>query len=269
MTTDEMKPGGVAVYVAAPSKHPDVNDGENVTLEQCANDILNGLLLQGVPRIERGFVVHGANVKGKIEIRSYSPMDRHELTAGLPLFTVGMAEIRRPLWLSHRLRYIQVSRGKEWGRLIRGIRTLLLANRVSNEAGARLHQLVRTVEALVKPAQGNSREQFAHRGQALSRANAESREVLLQLYDLRSAVEHLNVPHDVLPGTTEAQRIATANHRTRQADILARFSLIRVLESPIMFNTFRTDADIEEFWRLRDHARADLWGERLDLLAIQ
>ena len=75
LATDGMTKGGLSVYVTTPSAHPDINDGENVALEQRANDLFNGLLLQGVPRIERGFVVHGANLNGDIHIRGYSPME--------------------------------------------------------------------------------------------------------------------------------------------------------------------------------------------------
>jgi len=36
-----------------------------------------------------------------------------------------------------------------------------------------------------------------------------------------------------------------------------------------MFNTFRNDEEIESFWRLQDHARVLLWGERVDIVATQ
>jgi len=124
------------------------------------------------------------------------------------------------------------------------------------------------VEALIKPGIGKSRNHFTHRGQTLAVPNAQTRDVLLELYDLRSAVEHQNIPHDVLPGGTEAQRIALVSHRTRQADALARFSLLRVLEADVLFNTFRTDAQIDNFWGFQDHVRVSLWGTRLDIVAI-
>ena len=133
LATDGMTEGGLSVYVTAPSAHPDINDGENVALQQRANDLFNGLLLQGVPRIERGFVVHGANLNGDIHIRGYSPMEHHYQTAGLD-FMVGMAEVRRAVALAQRIREIEGSQ-TNWKRLIRGIRTLLLANRQSNEVG--------------------------------------------------------------------------------------------------------------------------------------
>ncbi len=139
----------------------------------------------------------------------------------------------------------------------------------ANQSGDRLHQFVRALEAVITPRIGESKSDFAHRGQTLAVANAQTREVLIELYDLRSAVEHLNVPQNALQADTEAERLAVVNRRTRQADTLARASLLRVLESSVMFNIFRRDDEIEDFWRLREHARSLLWGERLDILAIQ
>jgi len=257
------------MYVTAPSAHPEENNGENVALQGRANDLLNGLLLQGVPRIERGFVAHGVNREGSVQIRGYSPMDHHYRTAGIE-FAVGMREVRRALILASRLRQIEDSQEKHWGRLIRGTRTLLLANRQSNEVGDRVHQFVRALEGVIKPRIGGSRNDFAHKGQTLALNNAETRDVLLQLYDLRSHVEHLNVPTDALsPGGTEAQRREIVNRRTRQADALARFAFIRILESPELLEMFRTDAQVGTFWRTDYRQRVRLWGDRLDILAIR
>ena len=74
------------------------------------------------------------------------------------------------------------------------------------------------------------------------------------------------------PGLVECtaqEPIALVNRRTRQADLLARFALLRVLESPTMFNIFRTEQQIQEFRQLDDAERESLWGDRLDILAIQ
>jgi hypothetical protein len=79
----------------------------------------------------------------------------------------------------------------------------------------------------------------------------------------------MNVPHEVLPGDTVEERIALVSHRTRQADALARFSLLRVLETDSLLQTFRTDAGIDAFWQLEDHQRIQQWGAaRLNISAI-
>jgi hypothetical protein len=255
------------MYVTAPSAHPEVNDVENAALYQRANDLLNGLFVQGVPWMERGVAVHGVNLNGEIQIKSWGSLDRHYRTAGLD-FVVGIAEVSRAITLARRIRDIEDS-PPHWGRLLRGTRTLLLANRQSNEVGDRVHQFVRALEAVVKPRIGGSRNDFAHRGQTLAVNNAATREVLLQLYDLRSGVEHLNVPTDALPpGGSEQERRELVNRRTRQADTLARFAFLRILESPALLDAFRTDDLIEAFWRTEHGQRVRLWGDRLDVARI-
>jgi hypothetical protein len=268
LAADEMKQNGFGMYVTASSSTPDVIDRENAALEQRANDLLNALLLQGVPRIERGFVAHGVNRNGTLEIRGYSPMDHHYRTSGL-FFSVGLAEARRAQTLAERLRHVENSQ-PDWTRLMRGIRTLLLANRETNTVGDRLHQFVRAVEAMIKPRAGSSRNDFAHRGQTLTLNNAETREILLQLYDARSLVEHLNKPTDALPpgGTAEQER-GLMDRRTRQIDLLARDVFIRILESPELLETLRTDDQIDAFWRMEHGERIRLWGHRLDVARIE
>lgn len=264
---------GLALYVTMPSERPETSDGENVALQQRVNDILNGILLQGVPAIDRGLVGHGANADGQVRLRSYSPVGRHYFTTGIPPLVISLEQIRTALRLADRLRSMLAEFEEDrvrghWERLLRAWRILLAANRTENTLGDRLHQFVRVTEALIKPSKGNSRNDFAHRGQTFAEANATARAVLLQLYDLRSAVEHMNVPHEVLPGDTQEERISLVTHRTRQADVLARFSLQRVLETDSLLQTFRADAGIDAFWLLQDHERVQQWRHRLDLAAI-
>jgi hypothetical protein len=71
---------GLALYVTMRSEHPDTSDGENIALQQRAKDILNALLLQGVPAIDRGLVGHLANADGQIRLRSYTAVGRHYFT---------------------------------------------------------------------------------------------------------------------------------------------------------------------------------------------
>ena len=270
LATDEMREGGLLIYVTGqPSKQPEVLDGENQALQQEVNDILNGLLLQGVPGFMRGFIVNGANVNGQIGIRQHASIRELDLTHGQPEFLVGIDEARRSVSLARRLRYIQDAPRPEWGRVIRAVRTLLLANHQTNSFGERLHQFVRALEGLIKVPKGNGRKTFAHRAQTFAVAGDAPREALLELYDLRSAVEHLGVPIEALAAEgTEKQRLGVVDRRTRQADALARLAILRALESPVIFNYFRTDAQIDEFWKLADDVKVLLWGDRLDIMKV-
>jgi hypothetical protein len=69
---------------------------------------------------------------------------------------------------------------------------------------------------------------------------------------------------EVLEGD-ETARIATANRRTRQIDVLARSILLRVMESDALMETFRSDGAIDVFWQMADTDRLALWGQRLDI----
>src|SRR5215470_2329797 len=69
------------------------------------------------------------------------------------------------------------------------------------DGGDRLHEFARGLEALVKPPIGNTRTLFAHRiGQTIATPSPETRATLLQLFDLRSYVEHMHSPLDALSG---------------------------------------------------------------------
>src|SRR5438552_2322528 len=127
---------------------------------------------------------------------------------------------------------------------------------------------VQADEALVKPEPEKTRNQFAHRiSQTFTLANDETRAILLQLFDLRSYVEHMHWVIDALEGE-EAGRIATVNRGTRQIDVLARAALLRVMQSDALMDAFRSDATIDAFWRMGDDERVGLWGQRLDIRTV-
>ena len=267
ITMDELREASLVLYTTIISAKPQILDDENEQLTKTLDYILYGLLLQGVPVYFKGFSLKGANVGGDVDVRQFSQLKDYPPTYELPEFRPGARELEGATVVARRLR--QINEGKEsWARIRRGLRALFQGSGMS-DGGDRLHQFVRALEALVRPDIGNTRKQFAHRiDQTFVLANAETRDTLLQIFDLRSHVEHVHSVLDALGGD-EKVRIATANRRTRQVDVLARFALRRVLESDDLFNRFKTEAGIEEFWQLPDADRVAAWGDRLDLGAIR
>lgn len=261
---EEIKAGGLALCVTAPVD----SDAENEALKQQCMDVLDGLLLQGVPRFEKGMSMTGANVDGEIKVQSYANLRHVEPTSWeAPEFRLGLVAIQRAVRFGARLRTMQNATEQQWGRLSRGIRALLNANRMSNKHGDRFHQFVSAVEALIKPRQGKTQKDFVHRSQTLAVALNETQEALAQMFDIRSNVEHLHSIIKGLPGD-RAERIELANRLTRQIDALARFSFCRVLESETLFNLFKLDEQIDEFWARPDHERRQIWGNGLDIRAV-
>ena len=248
-----------------PSRAPQNFDHENMHLIRRLKYLLDGLLLQGVPYYETGFSLSGANVDGDIQIRDFRELPYYVPSYDLPCLQVGITEIKCATSLAEQLELI-AQLGEDWARLRRGLNAL---SRGSEETGGgdRLHQFARGLEALVKPNIGNTKTQFTHRAQTFARAGLETRNILLQIFDVRSQVEHMHSPLNALDGTEE-ERIAVANRRTRQADILSRFALRRVLQSDNLLEVFRTDSNIDAFWRMNDHDRVRMWGNRIDLVKI-
>src|SRR3989454_9316048 len=245
---EALRDANFALYTTMPSSKPKILDVENLQLVETLNYFLYGILLQGVPAYERGFSLTGAHVAAEINVRQCSDLKDYRPSFGMPPFRLGVDELRRAAGLIDRLRGVDTG-GADWGRLRRGLKVLFDGTLMPNKDGDRLHQFVRAVEALVKPEPEKTRNQFAHRiSQTFTLANDETRAILLQLFDMRSNVEHMHPVVDVLQEGDEPARIATVNRRTRQTDILARDALLRVINSDALLEMFRTDARIDDFW---------------------
>lgn len=251
------------LIATCPSRRPEVLDAENQQLTQRVDYVFHGLLVQGVPHYDQGFSLTGANVGGEIEIRQFSELVRYTPSFGTDPLRIDLAELKWATCLADRLRTVNAG-GPDWSRLRRGLSALFRGSK-EREGGERLHQFVRALEALVKPGIGKTRRQFVHRLQTVAIA---SRQTLREIFDIRSCVEHLHSPLDALQGSEE-QKADVAARRMRQADRLCRFAFSRVLASNDLFKRFRTDAGIDGFWAMPHRERADLWGSRLDLNAIQ
>jgi len=263
---DALRDANFALYTTMPSSKPKSLDEENQLVETL-NHVHYGILLQSVPAYGRGFSLTGADVAGEINVRQCSDLKDYRPSFGLPPFRLGVDELRRAAGLIDRLRGVDTG-GADWGRLRRGLKVLFDGTLMPNKDGDRLHQFVRAVEALVKPEPEKTRNQFAHRiSQTFTLANDETRAILLQLFDLRSYVEHMHWVIDALEGE-EAGRIATVNRGTRQIDVLARAALLRVMQSDALMDAFRSDATIDAFWRMGDDERVGLWGQRLDIRTV-
>ena len=265
VTLDPLRRTNFVLLNTVTSQHPEVLDGENQELTATINHIFYALVLQGSPHYDSGFSLSGANVGGELQVRQFSKLKDYEPSYDMPPFRVGIGELARAFFLSNPLRRVN-REGPDWARFRRGLKALF-SGCLEKDGGERLHQFVRALEALLKPEVAKTRAQFGHRAQSFAVANDETRNTLLQIFDMRSNVEHVHSPLNGLQGTEE-ERLALANRRVRQVDRLCRFAFTRVLESEALLETFRTEANTDVFWAMRDNERVATWGERMDLTAV-
>jgi len=219
ITMNALRDSNFVFYTTMPSSHPKDHDQENLDLVETLNYLLYGILLCGVPEYQQGFSLNGANVNGEINVRQFSDLKDYQPSAEMPSFRLSLNDLRRATRLIDRLRAVNTG-GVDWPRLRRGLKVLFDGTGMSNKDGDRLHQFVRAVEALLKPEITRTRKQFAHRvSQTFTLADEETRATLLQIFNLRSYVEHMHPVLDSLEGdeTVRISRRATLRETWQEA----------------------------------------------------
>ena len=129
----------------------------------------------------------------------------------------------------------------------------------------RLHQFARAIESFV-PARVRGKTDFAGYLKDLLVPDANNEKTLLQIYDLRSAQEHIR-PFDqrALRGETDPDSVAL--QRTRQAEGFAREMFKRFFSGTVDYlSHFRDERALESFWSSGDVISA--WGSPFDLQGI-
>jgi hypothetical protein len=134
---------------------------------------------------------------------------------------------------------------QDYRRLKRGFEAWIKG--VREEVGIyRLHQFVRAVEAVVKPSTDQAREQFIERCKLFAVGSAQ---VLAELYDLRTCVEHMNDWRAVLKlDSSQSDQDTVGWKRAYQAELLAGHVYLRILKEDNLRSNFINDDSIDQFW---------------------
>ena len=132
----------------------------------------------------------GSSVNGVPEIRQVSQMPRFYRSKGREGAPITQDWLEDSLALRDAVAAMKAEK-TQFMRVIRGLNTLFKG--LKEETGEdRLHQFVRSLEALILPKINATTRQFAHRCQTFARASNDTHNLLLEAYAMRSATEHLN-----------------------------------------------------------------------------
>jgi hypothetical protein len=273
---DELRSNGIGLYVTGRTGERDTPDTVRNRLLARARHLFNALFLQGSATFSRGAMLTGEQADGRVAIRYRESIDRHLWTGG-KWFVPNLEMLRRTVRLAAVLDQIFTVPDAlvAWRRLRGAVLAVLEGNKMSNSEGERFHQFVRALDALAKTGPQKRKSAFAHRMLTFACPKEVSRQLLLEMYDLRGQIEHFNSPLvredetlEALDQPTKDQRRERVNRMTRQADTLVRTAICQILESEALLACFRTDQDIEAFWKLPDDQRRGLCGRSLDLTMI-
>jgi hypothetical protein len=222
--------------------------------------------MQGIPYYEGGLVVSGSSVDGEIQARSIGKLTRFYRVQGVWPGYISNQAIERTDAVAKGFRHV-FSETNSFDRLKRGIRAWINAAQ-EFQIEDRLHQFVRSIEALTKPEISRTRRQFSHRCRTFAGTSTSAHALFEEIYDLRSASEHMNAWETYLEQVPEAERERYASLRAYQAELLAGQVYTRLLSNQVFLKQFGTDENIESFWTLQDHERKVLWGDPVDLEAL-
>jgi hypothetical protein len=259
---EQIMGSNVLIFCIAPAQQPQVLDGENQALMQRAQRMFYALLMQLVFHHDGVELFSGARVDENPDIRQIIEIGNH--------FRPPQVRVGR-ICREHLVRAAEAEGGiEEYLRRAGGADRLwhgfhaLQRGFMEFYGDERLHQFVRAVEAVLRLEAGRSRNQFAHRAQLFSGRSDENREWLLELYDLRSATEHMNDYRSVLEHHG-ARWDDIATLRAYEAQMLASHVYLRLAESAALRGRFRDDANLDQFWGLREADEQNEWGGAFDV----
>ena len=263
---NRLRSANLVLLVEEPSEFPQVLGAVH---QRISNDI--GLLYHMLhPRVgidisddEGADRLGGSSVNGMPDIRRVEQMPKFYRTQGCPRAPITRDWLESSLVLRSGFSETETE-GTQFRRLIRGLITLFKG--LKEKTGQdRLHQFVRSLEALVLPDIGKTTKQFVRRCQTFARAGKDTHELLSQAFDMRSATEHLNPWDEPVQCYPLDEREAVCLHRTRQIERLACDAYSRLLCDTALREHFRSDDAIAMFWNLPDTQRYRYWGTPLDI----
>lgn len=242
-----------------------VSAGENYeALKSYLHSFHYGLLLQGTAYNAggTGWILGGPIRDGKLHLSSIGDMLNFEEPAKVITSAIERKHLDLALRLAEGIDSIYSrQKGEEYLRLRKGFGAFILGLR-GDQLYIRLHQFVRAVEAVLKPRRNNLKNDFKQRSKVFAGDNVQSEEILDDLYELRSAAEHLNPMQDKLLRFDEGDRMNMLTTRCYQAELLARFVYTRILSDPTLILSFESDSSVDNLW-----AAPDLGADNIDLVA--
>ena len=247
------------------SQTPNIENHENEYLVQQVNHLLFGILLQGIPWHVNGWIFTGGNVSGEIIIQTMGDLPQYYHSHPSTRVLVDEYKCQVAKQIIDSFKYFGTS--SEFSRLGRGMGALVRGMQ-ERMPGDRIHEYVRSLDAVIKPKRGSTTNAFVHRCKNFTLGNQNNRKILEECYEIRSKVEHMHIPETALAHLSPSEQGNTLLQRLRQIEELAFDVYLRIHTKTSLRSIFKDDASIESFWTKRDSEIINAWGYQLDLEKI-
>jgi hypothetical protein len=263
-----------SLFITAISADPSMD--ERLLLRNLSTSYFS-LLCQGVGyspcgHSPNGVLLVGDNTSDGMRVKSIGNLDAHFEPPKVISADVVQKHFKATVDLAKGLRTIygddlempwQQERN-DYLRLRKGFNSLLDAIK-HPQAHIRLHQFVRAIEAVIKPKQGEGLKKFIYRCQFFAGRTPQDQKLLGELYEMRSAAEHLNPISDKLAEYPEHERDNLKLLRTYQAELLASFIYRKILTREDVLEHYKSDESIMNSWQQQASDLIALWGDTINL----
>lgn len=187
-------------------------------------------------------------------------MDKSPVTPGTPNPPINQHRLAKAVELADAASALTSKRKhKRFWKILQGFYKGL----ISNEAEDRLHQFVRCIEGFIYPKTGKTGTHFKSRTELF--IGTRHHPLMEQLYELRSAVEHLRDPLLDIPGASPGDKLVALFRKSYEAESLARYCIERFVSRHNLWPYFEDDTALQQFWSPSFSDREKLWGARLDI----
>ncbi|WP_157100211.1 hypothetical protein [Rhodoplanes sp. Z2-YC6860] len=257
---EEVESSNLLLMSKLPSKTPEILDGENRDLKHIVSAFYVGLLLSShFATSHKPVILSGSKRNGELNLRDVGDFDAPvpgEIRAYPALLA---SEIESGARIGLKIKSLeQASIADDKWRLFRVIH-LYQETRANPDVLDRLHQYARCIDGLILPDAGKTKQQFKSRTELFIGAH---HDLMGEIYDVRSAVEHLHVNRYL--ETFDRESRLDLLKKEAIVEYVARTSIARVIENPKLWPHFANAKSLAEFWSLTSAERQTIWGERVD-----
>jgi hypothetical protein len=265
--SEQIEKANLTLLAKMNARAPADSDDENQLVEARVEYMYWGMAIAaGIPSQENIVSFSGANDGSGPRVRSVGQPRTMYLGVGMDAGRPTLADLAEACDIVTQLEHIRQSArlGDHYRRISSGLNALLTGF-WSGRPEERVHQCVRAIEAFL-PSHAWGAVTFVDHARDLVRPEADTDQVLTDLYRLRNIAEHHGTLDRALPDVPAAQRFAVADRRVRQAEGLARFVYRRVLQVRAGYlDLTQDDASLARFWRQSQWVRSAIWGAGFDL----
>jgi hypothetical protein len=258
---DNLSKANLFLFVHTPSRTPEILDGENKRLSDIIHCLYFGLLMS-FPYIDHGegTLLTGVNHNDEIDVREVTPYLAVLSSPGCHGATIDDSHLYLTMKTTDGISKLKgIGEYKRTWRIIHAFYAALKAK----ELGVRIHQFVRCIEGFILPEIGKTRRQFISRV-ALFIGSGQD-EFLGDLFDVRSAVEHLHGPYKDISAHDRIQKDLLLANLGFKAETITRYCLQRLFTTDTLWSHFKDDEMLEKFWALKPAERERIWGAPIDI----